>query len=164
MGMRCFVCGKKLNIFSDYTQIVVDGEKKEICTPCNRLREKKEVKQLLKTEKGREEVIRRSAILVSTGFLEICFAIFLLYFYPSLLISVILIGFGIYSIYKGVSYKYKANKKEQFSNQHEDEGIEFTSDELIKIKKGHKRLSRLYLIIISIWIIIILIGIILIFH
>ena len=49
--MRCFVCGKKLNIFSDYTQIIVDGEKKEICTPCNRLREKKEVKQLLKTDK-----------------------------------------------------------------------------------------------------------------
>ena len=28
MAMRCFVCGKKLNIFSDYKQIKVKGKKK----------------------------------------------------------------------------------------------------------------------------------------
>lgn len=165
--MHCHVCGKKLNIFSDYTQIVVNGEKKEICTPCNRLREKKEIKHLSKTEKGREEVARRSALYVTTGFLEIIVGISILYFFPTILplAFLILVGFGIYSIYKGFSFKKIANKTKQQpdSEQDKDEKIEVTKDEIKKIRKGHKRLSRFYLLILLFWIIVILVGIILIY-
>jgi hypothetical protein len=113
MAMRCFVCGKKLNIFSDYTQIVVDGKKVEICTPCNRKREKEEVKQLLKSESGQKEVSIRGSILILTGIIEIFFGIFFIFIFKSILgvLSLLLCGFGVYSIYKGVLYKYKARTK-----------------------------------------------------
>ena len=106
MTMRCFACRKKLHIFSDYTQIVVDGEKKEICTPCNRKREKEEVNRLLQTDKGKKEVSLKGTALVSMGVLEIGVSIFIFTIMP--LAAVILIGFGCYSIYKGISYKRKA--------------------------------------------------------
>ena len=103
MSRKCFVCGKKLNIFSDYTQIVVDGEKKEICTPCNRKKEKEEITQLVKTEEGKKEVSSKGTILLTTGFLEMGVGIFIFTIMP--LAAVIILGFGCYSVYKGVSYK-----------------------------------------------------------
>ena len=101
--------------------------------------------------------------MITSGIGEICLGIFLMRFILSI-VFLILIGFGVYSIYKGISYKYQASKKGQFIEQDKDEGITFTSNDLMKIKKGHKFLSRFYLIVIIIWIIVILIGIILIFH
>jgi hypothetical protein len=108
MTMQCFVCGKKLNIFSDYTQIKIEGVKKEICTSCNRKKEKEKVMQLLKTEKGKKEVKSKGIVLLSTGVLEIGVGIFILNIMP--LASIIVIGFGAYSVYKGIAYIMKPKK------------------------------------------------------
>jgi len=114
MSMRCYVCNKKLNIFSDYTQIMVDGKKVEICTPCNRKREKEEIKQLLKTEDGKKEVSLRGVTLISTGILEMCIGLFSIIFLRSFLqlFAFILFGFGCYSVYKGISYKRKVRDRD----------------------------------------------------
>ena len=106
MAMRCFVCGKKLNIFSDYTQIEVNGEKKEICTPCNRKREKEEVKELLKTDKGKKQVKSKGIAFLSTGILEIVIGFFIKDLMP--FAGFVIIVVGIYSIYKGASYLLKS--------------------------------------------------------
>jgi hypothetical protein len=110
MSMHCYICKKKLNIFSDYTQTEIDGVKREICTPCFRKREEEEVKQLLQTTEGKKNVSLRGSTLISTGVLEIGIGIYLIWFLHSIWF-VILVGFGVYSLYKGVSYKNKARKK-----------------------------------------------------
>ncbi len=113
MGMKCHVCNKKLNIFSDYTQIEIDGQKREICTPCNRKREKEEIKQLLKTDEGKKDVYQRGSLYISTGILEIGVSL-LLIFALGFILWIIAIGLfciGCFSVYKGMSYKSKAKKK-----------------------------------------------------
>lgn len=112
MGMKCFVCNKKLNIFSDYTQIKVNDKKVEICTPCNHKREKEDIKKLLQTDEGKKDVSLKGTTLICTGVLEITVGATFVYLLNSFLqlFSFILIGFGIYSIYKGLLYKSKTKK------------------------------------------------------
>lgn len=113
MGMKCYVCNKKLNIFSDYTQIKVDGQKHEICTPCNRKREKEEIKQLLQTEEGKKDVYQRGSLLISTGIFEIGLSLLFIFVLGSFLqiMAIGLFCIGCFSVYKGMSYKSKAKKK-----------------------------------------------------
>lgn len=95
MAMKCFVCGRKLNIFSDYKQIMVDGEKKEICAKCYREREKVEVDQLLQTSEGKQKVSMKGSTLISTGVLEIILSGFFILILNSGLLRLIAIGFFI---------------------------------------------------------------------
>ena len=112
MAMRCYVCDKKLNVFSDYKQIKVDGEKKTICAKCSREKEKKEVAQLLQTSEGKKQVGLRGSTLLTTGVFEVLVGLlFMLMFGGFLwLLSLGLFVIGCLSVYKGFSYRIKAKK------------------------------------------------------
>lgn len=112
MAMKCFVCGKKLNLFSDYKQINIDGEKKEICAKCNRQREKKEILNLLQTNEGKQKVSSKGSILINTGIIEIIIGVILIFVLGSffLVFAICIIVLGAISIFKGFSYKKQIKK------------------------------------------------------
>lgn len=112
MSMRCVDCNKKLNIFSDYKQIIINGEKKEICASCNRKREQKEINQLLKTDAGKKQVIAKGRVLSITGLFLVILGVFIgliaMYFNLSyFLFSICFIIFGCITAFKGESLRIK---------------------------------------------------------
>jgi hypothetical protein len=112
MAMRCYVCDKKLNVFSDYKQIKVDGEKKTICAKCSREKEKKEVAELLQTSEGKQRVNVRGSTLIYTGVFELLLGILFMLLVGGLLwlLALCLFVIGCLSVYKGFSYKFRAKK------------------------------------------------------
>lgn len=112
MSMHCLDCNKKLNIFSDYKQITINGEKKEICASCNRKREQKEVEQLLKTDAGKKQVVAKGRVLTTTGVFLVVLGIIIgfisMYYNVSFLIlAICIIVFGFISTIKGESLRIK---------------------------------------------------------
>jgi type III secretory pathway component EscV len=112
MTMRCVDCNKKLNIFSDYKQITINGEKKEICASCYRKREQKEINQLLKTDTGKKQVAAKGRVLSITGVFLVILGVIIgfiaMYFNLSLwILAICIIVFGFISTFKGESLRIK---------------------------------------------------------
>lgn len=105
--MNCIKCGKKLNIFSDYKNIKIDGEKKDICRKCFNKIEKQEIQDLLKTDEGRVKVGVKGYVLIIAGLIEILLGLLSLYAAIGYfqIFTIIMFIFGVFTIVKGSHLK-----------------------------------------------------------
>lgn len=120
MPKYCPRCGKKITIWSDPQKVIEAGVEKEYHGECFKEKQKEEIKELSKTEKGKLQLYYAGSHLIRIGLFWFIIGIivntliilFVAYSqFPFVLVFWGLIVYGFYDILRGMYYKLKYHPK-----------------------------------------------------